>query len=77
MRFALLLSIGALVSACAGQVDDGSELIVGESLTPSDATGRGGGTALSLAGDATPNATGIGYGGGPVMLGTPDVYSIW
>ena len=77
MRFALLLSIGALVSGCAGQVDDGSELIVGESLVPKDATGRGGGTALSLAGVANPDAIGIGYGGGPVMLGTPDVYYIW
>ena len=44
---------------------------------PKDATGRGGGTALTIDRRAQPNAIGIGYSGGPVMLGTPDVYYIW
>jgi hypothetical protein len=77
MRLPLVLSVAALVSGCAGQVDDGPELIVGESLAPAHASGRGGGTALTVAGDLRPDAVGIGYGGGPVMLGTPDVYYIW
>jgi phosphate-induced protein 1 len=77
MRFAALLFLGALLPACAGQIDDGPELIVGELAAPAHATGRGGGTAATIATDAVPNATGIGYGGGPVMLGTPDVYYIW
>lgn len=77
MRLPLLFSVAALVAGCAGQVDDGPELIVGESLAPAHASGRGGGTALSTAGTIRPDAVGIGYGGGPVMLGTPDVYYIW
>jgi len=77
MRFAALLLLGALLPACAGQIDDGPELVVAQSLTPAHATGRGGGTADTIATDLVPNAIGIGYGGGPVMLGTPDVYYIW
>ena len=78
MRSALVFSIAALLSACSGQVDDGSELIVGESLgAPTRASGRGGGLSDTVSTDATPDAVGSGYGGGPVMLGTPDVYYIW
>jgi hypothetical protein len=77
MRFAALLFVGALLPACSGQIDDGPELVVAQSLAPSHASGRGGGTAETIATDALPNATGIGYGGGAVMLGTPDVYYIW
>ena len=77
MRTAVLVLLGAILPGCAGQIDGGPELIVGEALAPAHASGRGGGTALGVATDARPNATGIGYGGGPVMLGTPDVYYIW
>jgi hypothetical protein len=77
MRLPLFVSVAALLSGCAGQIDDSPELIVGESLAPAHASGRGGGTALTVAGDIRPDAVGIGYGGGPVMLGTPDVYYIW
>lgn len=75
MRLAPLLSACALLTACAPDV--GPELTVEETLASPSETGKGGGTALTIDPTVQPNATGIGYQGGPVMLGTPDVYYIW
>lgn len=77
MRRTALFFFAALLTGCAGRVDDGSELVVAQSPPATHADGRGGGTADTVGIDTVPNAVGIGYGGGPVMLGTPDVYYIW
>ena len=50
-----------------------SDLTIDDSQPPYLHDGKGGGTAV----DVRPAAAGIGYGGGPVLLGTPNVYFIW
>src|SRR5262245_50643192 len=65
-----------ILSACAFDAEpepESPDLSISDSSTPFLHNGAGGGTAL----DVQTAAVGIGYGGGPVMLGTPDVYFIW
>jgi hypothetical protein len=75
MRSALLVSCAALLFACAP--DPTAAPTVEQPLAPHPAVGRGGGTALSPPAPLLHESIAIGYGGGPVMLGTPDVYFIW
>jgi hypothetical protein len=80
---AMLFLTTLATTGCAVQAEDGSRTAewADEDVQP---TGKGGGLANRIAGPSTdanphkPGSTnGIGYHGGPIITGTPNIFYIW
>jgi phosphate-induced protein 1 len=82
MKFVVLLGCAAIATGCVGGADDAvsdsTEALQGVDVRPD---GKGGGLAVEIdarSGGRKPSGPApITYHGGPVMLGTTNVYYIW